>query len=109
MSNNYDILYRFWITKDKEPFLGKGRVELLLKIKELGSLKKASEALKMSYRKAYYSINHLNKFSEKPVVIIKRGGKNGGSTEVTAYGLELIERFEELTKLFDDFIKKQNL
>ena len=109
MINKYDISYRFWITKDDEPFLGKGRVELLLKIKELGSLKKASEALKMSYRKAYYSINHVNTICEKPVVIIKRGGKNGGSTELTEYGIELINRFKKLSNELDSFIKKKTM
>ena len=109
MNNNYNISYRFWITQGDEPFLGKGRVELLLKIEELGSLKKASEALKMSYRKAYYSISHINKFSEKPVVIIKRGGKNGGSSELTPHGIELIERFKILSKKFDNFIDNNTL
>jgi len=109
MNNKYLISYRFWITKNNEPFLGKGRVALLLKIQELGSLKKASEALKMSYRKAYYSISHINKFSDKPVVIIKRGGKNGGSSILTPHGLELIERFNKLSKEFDNFIDKNAL
>jgi len=109
MINKYDISYRFWITKDDEPFLGKGRVELLLKIQELGSLKKASEALKMSYRKAYYSINHVNRICEKPVVIIKRGGKNGGSTELTEYGIELINRFKKLSNELERFIKKKKM
>jgi len=109
MNNNYNISYRFWITQGDEPFLGKGRIELLLKIQELGSLKKASEALKMSYRKAYYSISHINKFSEKPVVLIKRGGKNGGSSELTPHGLELIERFQKLSKEFDKFISNNKL
>ena len=109
MNNKYHISYRFWITKNNEPFLGKGRVALLLKIQELGSLKKASEALKMSYRKAYYSISHINKFSDKPVVIIKRGGKNGGSSILTPHGLELIERFNKLSKEFDNFIEKNAL
>jgi len=109
MNNKYHISYRFWITKNNEPFLGKGRVALLLKIQELGSLKKASEALKMSYRKAYYSISHINKFSDKPVVIIKRGGKNGGSSILTPHGLELIERFNKLSKEFDNFIDKNAL
>ena len=109
MINKYDISYRFWITKNDEPFLGKGRVELLLKIQELGSLKKASEALKMSYRKAYYSINHVNRICEKPVVIIKRGGKNGGSTELTEYGIELINRFKKLSNELERFIKKKKM
>lgn len=109
MEDNYHISCRFWITKDNEPFLGKGRVELLLKIQELGSLKKASEALKMSYRKAYYSINHVNKVCAKPVVNIQRGGKNGGFTELTPHGIELIERYKKLSKEFDTFIKSTNL
>lgn len=109
MSTNYNISYRFWITKDNEPFLGKGRIELLLKIKELGSLKKASESLKMSYRKAYYSINHINKYSDKPIVVITRGGKNGGSTILTQHGEELIERFQKLAQKFDLFIENNKL
>ena len=109
MKNKYDISHRFWITSKNEAFLGKGRVALLLKIQELGSLKKASEALKMSYRKAYYSISHINKVAEKPVVLIKRGGKNGGSSIITAHGLELIERFQKLSKEFDAFIDNQSL
>jgi len=109
MNNNYNISHRFWITKDNEPFLGKGRVALLLKIQELGSLKKASEALKMSYRKAYYSISHVNKVADKPVVTIKRGGKNGGSSELTPHGIELIERFQKLAKEFDKFIENNAL
>ena len=75
----------------------------------MGSLKKASEALKMSYRKAYYSISHINKVADKPVVLIKRGGKNGGSSTITAHGLELIERFNKLSKEFDEFIENQSL
>ncbi len=109
MSNKYNISYRFWITHNEEPFLGKGRIALLLKIQELGSLKKASEALKMSYRKAYYSISHINKVCDKPVVIIKRGGKNGGSSEITPHGIALIERFQKLSNKFDAFIQNNTL
>ncbi|HIE45266.1 MAG TPA: LysR family transcriptional regulator [Flavobacteriaceae bacterium] len=109
MNTKYSISYRFWITQGNEPFLGKGRVELLLKIQEFGSLKKASEALKMSYRKAYYAISHVNKIAEKPLVIIKRGGKNGGSSELTLHGIELIERFKKLSKEFDEFTNSKEL
>ena len=109
MENKYNISHRFWITRNGEPFLGKGRVDLLLKIQELKKKKKASEALKMSYRKAYYSVSHINKVAEKPVVLIKRGGKNGGSSEITVHGLELIDRFYKLTQEFDVFIKSHSL
>lgn len=109
MGNKYDISYRFWITHNDEPFLGKGRVELLLKIQEFGSLKKASEALKMSYRKAYYSVSHMNKVSNQPIVSIKRGGATGGSSTVTEHGLALIKRFQKLTADFEKFKKSKTL
>jgi molybdate transport system regulatory protein len=109
MENKYDISYRFWITHNGEPFLGKGRVELLLKIQEFGSLKKASEALKMSYRKAYYSVSHINKVCDKPVVLIKRGGATGGSSTVTEHGIALIARFQKLTDDFEEFKKTKTL
>ena len=106
MPSKYSIDFRFWIANDKATFLGKGRVELLLKIKELGSLRKAASALKMSYRKAYYAVDHINKVCDKPVVILKRGGASGGSSEITPFGQELINKFQKTQKEIDDFMKK---
>ncbi|MEE9350404.1 MAG: molybdenum transporter [Flavobacteriaceae bacterium] len=109
MNHGYNTSFRFWITHNNEPFLGKGRVALLLKIEELGSLKKAAEALKMSYRKAYYAVSHMNKTSADPVVLIKRGGAKGGSSTVTPHGLQLIKRFQKLAVEFEKFADTNSL
>lgn len=104
MNDSFKINLRFWITCNEKPLFGKGKIILLLKIKELGSLSKAAKDLKMSYRKAYYSVANMNKISEKPIVVMKRGGRNGGKTELTAYALRLIDSYLSLEMEINDFI-----
>lgn len=104
MSKEYKLDFRFWVAYNNEAFLGKGRIELLLKIQEFGSLRKAASSLGMSYRKAYYAIDHINKTCKKPVVILKRGGASGGSSEITSYGQELITRFQKIQEAVNQFI-----
>ena len=109
MKDNYKIVSRFWITTaNGDAFLGKGRATLLQKIDKFGSLREAATSIKMSYRKAYYAIDDLNKACNEPVVILKRGGSKGGSSIVTPYGLSLLKRYLVIQKKMDDFIAKQN-
>ncbi len=51
---------RIWLDSDNSSFIGQGKIELLLKIKELGSLRKAAIDMKMSYRQAWENINQIN-------------------------------------------------
>ncbi len=44
------VNFRIWFFSDEEKLLGKGRVELLEKIKTTGSITNAAKAMKMSYR-----------------------------------------------------------
>lgn len=44
---------RLWLENDEGMILGMGRVMLLAKVAELGSLNKAAKALNMSYRAAW--------------------------------------------------------
>ena len=47
------IYLKLWLQHENKILLGLGRVQLLKKIGELGSLKKAAESLGMSYRAAW--------------------------------------------------------
>lgn len=109
MDNSLNIEYRFWISCNNRPLFGKGKINLLLKIKETGSLRKAAEELKMSYRKAYYSIDQMNKIASEPIVIMKRGGKSGGNSEITDYGIKLIASFQKLEQEFSEFVSKKTV
>ena len=47
------IYLKLWLQSESKILLGLGRAQLLKKIGELGSLKKAAESLGMSYRAAW--------------------------------------------------------
>ena len=51
---------RFWLTLDGTNFLGCGRVELLQRIADTGSISKAAQAMKMSYKAAWDAVDAMN-------------------------------------------------
>ena len=90
---------RIWINTPEGKLVGKGRVELMEKIKQFGSIRQAALAMQMSYRQAWQLIDDMNAKAKTPVVISSRGGKGGGNATVT-------EKGEQLIKLFKDFNRK---
>lgn len=92
----FKIKSRIWIEADGYMLLGEGRVKLLRAIDETGSLSKAAKSLQMSYKKAWTLMDAVNKTAKEPVVTTSIGGHGGGGAKVTAYGLKLIQVFEEI-------------
>lgn len=95
---------RIWIETEQGPFLGYGRIELLEKISELGSLRKAAMAMKISYRQAWDFVDQMNKRTSEPLVVFERGGKNGGGALLTKEGKRAIQLFHQLNNAFQDFL-----
>ena len=106
-NNKYQLRGRFWIIIGHKTIIGEGRANLLKKTAELGSLRKASLELGMSYRQAWYSLNQMNKASEKPVITLHRGGKNGGIALITEFGIEILNIFEKSQHEFEKFLENQ--
>ena len=104
---SYKVKSRIWIEGADGMLLGNGRVKLLKAINETGSLSKAAKTMKLSYKKAWNLIDSVNKHAEYTVVRKSTGGKDGGGTEVTAYGKELIAQFDALNAETISFINKQ--
>lgn len=98
---------RIWINIGNESFLGQGKIELMEKIIEFGSLRKAAENMKMSYRKAWGSIYKINSLAGKPLVILNRGGKDGGMAEVTKDGKKVILLFKQLQEKVNKVLEKE--
>lgn len=103
----YSIKGRIWIEKDGVTFLGFGRIVLLERIKEYGSLSKAAKSMKMSYSHAWELLDSMNRQSPAPLVITETGGKKGGSTELTQYGEMIISRFHKLYSNYEVFLNSQ--
>ncbi len=59
---------RFWLTLNGKNFLGRGRVELLQRIRETGSISKAAKAMKMSYKAAWDAVDAMNSAWQSPLV-----------------------------------------
>lgn len=102
---DYKISGKFWIeTKDKH-FLGLGRIKLLEKIEELGSISSAAKSLKMSYKTAWDAINEINNLSDEPLVETITGGHHGGGSKLTQRGKELLKFYKNLESKFEEFMK----
>src|SRR5690349_14303487 len=95
---------RIWIDTEEGPFLGYGRIELLQKIKELGSLRKAAMEMKISYRQAWEFIDQMNKRTGRPLIVSERGGKGGGGAVLTKEGEEAIQAFNDFNAAFQAFL-----
>lgn len=102
---SYKVNGRIWIESDKGPFLGLGRVELLVKIKEYGSISKAAASMNMAYRQAWHLVESMNLKASKPLVRKLTGGKGGGGAQVTEEGEKVIREFESLYQAFADFMQ----
>ena len=96
---------RIWIDSEESAFLGYGRIELLEKIKELGSIRKAASEMKMSYQQAWQLIDQINHKIEEPLVVSHRGGKGGGQAVLTEAGEQAILQFNEFNNAFQKFLE----
>ncbi len=93
-----------WIEGSKGTFLGYGRIALLERIREYGSITKAAKALEMSYRRAWILIDSMNQQVPNPYVVTSAGGKSGGGTRVTEEGERAIALFWKIHNDFQKFL-----
>lgn len=105
--NDYLLNGRVWISRGEETFLGYGRVVLLERIRDYGSITKAAKSMGMSYRNAWELVESMNKLAEKPVVNRFSGGKGGGGTFLTEHGEKAIVLFWKLRSELISFLKNK--
>ena len=92
---------RLWIEKNGKNFLGHGKIELLEKIEEYGSINAAAKAMKMSYKAAWDAIDSINNLAKTAVVL-----KVGNGSKLSDEGKRLISKFRGLEKKIDEFISQ---
>jgi molybdate transport system regulatory protein len=97
------IRAKAWVTAGDETFLAHGRVLLLERIRELGSISAAARSIKMSYRRAWWHIETMNRLGRKPLVETAVGGKGGGGARLTPEGEEAVSLYRKLDGRARDF------
>lgn len=87
-------------------FLGDTRIRLLEKIQKHGSISQAAKSVPMSYKSAWDAIDIMNNLAEAPVVTTSTGGRNGGGTQVTAYGKKLISLYRAIEREYQQSVAR---
>ncbi|WP_353683436.1 LysR family transcriptional regulator [Thermodesulfovibrio sp. 3907-1M] len=103
---DYELKGKIWIEGKEGTFLGYGRIALLEKIKQYGSISKAAKALNMSYRQAWRLINSMNRQAGTPFVETQVGGQSGGGTKITEAAEKAIEQFLRIQEDFKKFLEE---
>jgi len=80
-----------WLVGDQT--IGIGKIELLEKIEQHGSISAAAREMGMGYRRAWTLLDSLQRCFSSPLVETARGGNAHGGAVVTPLGRELIQRF----------------
>lgn len=103
-TKTYRLNGRLWLETDEGRFLGIGRLELLERIAELGSISKAAQAMGMSYKRAWDLVSSMNAQAAAPLVSTQTGGTKGGGAVVTEAGQAAIVAFQEVQARFQAFM-----
>ena len=77
-------------------FLGDTRIRLLEAIAQQGSISQAAKAVPLSYKAAWDAVDAMNNLADQPLVVRSTGGKHGGGTRLTDYGLKVIALYRAL-------------
>lgn len=103
-----NIRARFWVMGKESVYLGIGRVTLLEKIDEFGSINRAAKEMSMSYKKAWKLIEELNRMYDEPLVVKEQGGRSGGGTRLTEKGQLAIKQFRAFEQKLTQFLETES-
>ena len=84
---------RLWLEGPEGTFLGYGRVVLLERIRDSGSISAAARSMEMSYKHAWDLLDSMNRQAGGKLVETVRGGKQGGGARLTVAGEKAIALF----------------
>ncbi|MHB8148744.1 MAG: winged helix-turn-helix domain-containing protein [Desulfobulbia bacterium] len=97
---------RLWLEGEEGTFLGFGRVVLLERIREYGSLAQAARSMEMSYKHAWDLLASMNRQAGGKLVETSRGGKSGGGARLTPAGERAIAVFWEYHARFQAVLEE---
>ena len=100
---------RLWIEKQGETYLSWGRVVLLERIGELGSVSAAAKSMQMSFSHAWHLVEAMNTLAPEPLVDKQAGGRQGGGAWLTEAGQRAVADFWQRVERFQQWIEQEKL
>ena len=107
-SHGAQVKGRLWLEKDGETFLSWGRVVLLERIRETGSIAAAARSLDMAYSHAWSLVAAMNRLAGRDLVGRSFGGRQGGRAWLTPAGEAAVARFWLLVDDFRNWLASRN-
>jgi len=107
--SGFQIKGRLWLEKTGETYLSWGRVVLLERIRELGSIAAAARSLGMAYSHAWTLVAEMNRLAGQELVSRTFGGRHGGRAWLTIAGEEAVTQFWRLVDTFREWLKAQEV
>lgn len=104
LAGGMNIKGRLWIENQGETYLSWGRVVLLERIGELGSVSAAAKSMQMSFSHAWHLVENMNALAPEPLVEKQAGGRQGGGAWLTDAGRQAILDFWKLVERFQTWI-----
>jgi molybdate transport system regulatory protein len=98
---------RLWLEKGGETFLSWGRVVLLERIRDLGSIAAAARSMEMAYSHAWSMVADMNRLAGEDLVSRTFGGKHGGRAWLTPAGEGEVANFWRMAAEFQEWLKNQ--
>lgn len=106
-SKGVRIKGRLWLEKDGENLLSWGRVVLLERIRETGSIAAAARSMEMAYSHAWTLVVKMNRLAGEELVSRTLGGRHGGRASLTPAGVDAVNRFWKLADKFREWLQDQ--
>jgi molybdate transport system regulatory protein len=95
------------IDLDTEGRIGPGKIQLLEKIREFGSISAAGRAMDMSYKRAWDLVDEINRICRQAAVERQTGGRNGGGAMLTPFGISLVARYRKIERDAASAVRKE--
>lgn len=92
---NFKLNFKIWLsTPSGKGIMGDGKWQILKAIEKHGSLKAATKALGLTYRRTWGDLKAIEEEFGFPLLEKSRGGAEGGKTELTPEGKNLVNAFD---------------
>jgi molybdate transport system regulatory protein len=104
-----NFAYKIWIEDEDESkaVFGVGVYQLLMLVRQTGSLKRAAENLKMSYRWAWSRVRDCE--TQLGIKLLEKGRHGRRGAHLTDGGNEIIDQFHKILDEIDSVISEGSL
>lgn len=109
VNKGLQIRGRLWIENQGRTYLSWGRVILLQRVGEYGSVSAAAKSMQMSFSHAWHLIEDMNTLAPEPLVEKQVGGRRGGGAWLTDAGKQAIQDFFLLVERFQGWIEHERI